>query len=69
MKFFQKYYKPRSLTWWSAIIPLAMGLTAATAPLHGLSAVTASINLMTGNLDPYILINSGLFGIGIRGAV
>lgn len=63
-----KYVKPKSLTWWSAVVPLACGVFVATEPLHGLSAAVASVKNATGMSAP-VLINIGLAGIGLRGAV
>lgn len=63
-----RYFKPTSLTWWSAVTPLCCGLLIATEPLHGLSDVVLSIKNGTGMTAP-ALITAGLGGIGIRGAV
>ena len=63
-----KYFKPKSLTWWSAVTPLAIGTFMATEPLHGLSDIVLSLKTATGLSAP-ILINAGLAGIGFRGAL
>tara|TARA_R110000764_G_scaffold20315_2_gene52249 strand:- start:1063 stop:1269 length:207 start_codon:yes stop_codon:yes gene_type:complete len=65
----QKYFKPLSLTWWASFMPLAMGLIVATLPLHGWAAGAETINLMSNNTPSGILINAGLAGIGLRGAL
>ena len=68
MKFFQKYFKPRSLTWWASMVPLVAGSVIATEPLHLQTAIVQSIQGFT-DLPSYMLINGGLFGIGLRAAV
>ncbi len=65
----RKYLKPKSLTWWAAFVPLLLGLVAALEPAHGSASVIAVIDNMTGGASPYVLINAGLAGIGLRGAV
>jgi hypothetical protein len=64
-----KYFQPKSLTWWAAFVPLLMGLSAALEPIHTSAAVTQIIDNMTGGASPYVLINAGLAGIGLRGAI
>ena len=64
-----KYFKPKSLTWWGAIAPLTAGLVVATEPLHGVTAIVKTIDSVTGHVSPAILINAGLVGIGFRGAM
>ena len=63
-----KYFKPFSLTWWASVAPLLAGLFMATEAIHGQSALVASIYAATGMSAP-VLINLGLAGIGLRGAV
>ena len=63
-----KYFKPTSLTWWSAVVPLLIGLIMATEPMHGLGDVVDSLRNATGMAAP-ALINIGLAGIGLRGAI
>ena len=64
----QKYIRPTSLTWWSAVIPLLCGLFMAFEPVHGLTDLAAAIKNATGMSAP-VLINAGLAGIGLRGAI
>lgn len=64
-----KYFKPKSVTWWASVAPLVAGMIVATEPLHGLTAAVDVINAITGNASPAILINAGLAGIGLRGAL
>ena len=64
-----KYIKPKSLTWWVSLVPILAGGTVAAEPLHGLVDLVTTIRAMTGDLSPAVLINAGLAGIGIRGAL
>jgi len=63
-----KYFKPYSLTWWASIAPLLAGLFLATEAIHGASALVQSVQAATGMSAP-VLINIGLAGIGLRGAI
>jgi hypothetical protein len=63
-----KYWKPESLTWWASVVPLLCGLFIAFEPVHKLADLSESIRLATGLSAP-VLINIGLAGIGLRGAV
>lgn len=63
-----KYIKPRSLTWWASFVPLALGLFVATEAVHGLAAWVQAVRTGTGMTAP-VLINLGLAGIGLRGAI
>lgn len=63
-----KYFKPKSLTWWASIAPLAAGVFVATAPMHGFYDVATSVTNATGLTAP-VLINMGLAGVGLRGAL
>ena len=64
----RKYWKPASLTWLSSVVPLGMGIFIATEPVHGLASWTQAVSTMAGDVSPYLLINMGLVGIGLRGA-
>jgi hypothetical protein len=64
-----KYFKPNSLTWWASMVPLLLGVLAAAEPLHGMSGLGDTISNMTGGASPYVLINAGLIGIGVRAAL
>lgn len=65
-----KYFKPKSLTWWTAALTLVLGLVLALGPVIPDGGKTVSvINNLTGGLPPAVLINAGLMGIGLRGAV
>jgi hypothetical protein len=63
-----KYIKPNSLTWWASVSPLICGVFMASEPLHGMTGVVDSLSNATGSTAPF-LINAGLAGIGIRGAM
>lgn len=65
----RKYWKPGSLTWLSSVAPLGLGVFVAAEPLHGLADWVAAVNGMTGDVHPAVLINLGLAGIGLRGAM
>ncbi len=64
-----RYFKLRSLTWWASAAPLVFGMVIATEPLHGLAALAETARSITGNVPPAMLINAGLAGIGLRGAL
>lgn len=64
-----KYFKPKSLTWWGSFVPLVAGLVVAFEPIHGLVGIVQTINSVTGHVSPAVMINAGLIGIGVRGAM
>ena len=64
-----KYFKPKILTWLASAVPLLAGLVVATVPIHGWLAIVTVINNVTGGLPAAVLINAGIAGIGIRGAL
>ena len=64
-----KYLKPRSLTWWTSLAPVIAGLIVASEPLHGVVSLVETIDGITGGISPAIMINAGLAGIGLRGAM
>jgi hypothetical protein len=65
-----KYVKPASLTWWASVAPLIAGaVLAVSAAFPALAPVAAIINAASGDLPAPVLINMGLIGIGLRGAV
>ncbi len=66
----ERYFKPYSLTWWASATPLLAGIVKALeAAFPGLSPVSAVIDAASGELPAPVLINMGLIGIGLRGAV
>ena len=64
-----KYFKPKSLTFWAACVPLICGIFIGAEPVHGLTAAAEAVSNMYDGATPGTLINIGLAGIGIRAAV
>ena len=65
-----KYIKPRSLTWWASVAPFLAGVALALSEaLPSLASLATVINAASGDLPAPVLINMGLIGIGLRGAV
>ncbi len=65
----RKYVKPLSLTWLASALPLLAGMFMAFEPVHHLSDWSRAVGLTFGGASPYLLINAGLVGIGLRGAI
>ncbi|MCG7628977.1 hypothetical protein MHM88_14290 [Epibacterium sp. MM17-32] len=65
----KKYFKPKSLTWLASLVPLGCGVFLAAEPLHNLTTWVEAVTTATGGMSPFALINAGLIGIGLRGAV
>ena len=65
-----KYVKPKSLSWWAAFVPLMSGLIVAlSSALPSLAPVVSVIDAASGGMTAPVLINLGLAGIGLRGAM
>ncbi len=64
----QKYFKPRSLTWWAGVALVLMGGLVGMAEAVNLGGWDRAINAWTGNLPPAALIAQGAGLIGLRGA-
>lgn len=64
-----KYIKLNSLTWWASVAPLVAGAVVATEPIHGMEDVVTTINNFTGGMSAAVMVNAGLLGVGIRGAI
>ena len=65
-----KYVKPKSLSWWASVAPLVAGLIVAlSAALPSLAPVVSVIDAASGGMTAPVLINLGLAGIGLRGAM
>jgi hypothetical protein len=66
-----KYFQPSSVAWWASVIPIIAGVIKALGTVHpSLGGMVAVIDAFTGEpLSPGILINLGLVGIGLRGAI
>lgn len=69
MPTFHKYVKPNSLTWLASALPILAGLFIAFEPVHHLADWVEAVSRIFGDTSPYLLINAGLVGIGLRGAV
>ena len=65
----RKYIKPASVTWWASVAPIAGGAFIAFEPVHQLAEYASSVSALFGDASPGVLINAGLVGIGIRGAL
>lgn len=65
-----KYIKPKSLTWWASVFPLIAGVALAfTSSVPGMEGVAGIIGGFFPDMSAVALINMGLIGIGLRGAV
>lgn len=66
-----RYFKPKSLTWWASLAPLAAGLLLAISNATGTMPVVAELirQLFGSGVEPAVLVNAGLAGIGLRGAI
>lgn len=65
-----KYLQTKSLTWWVSFIPLIAGaILYLSAVFPGMQGVIDAIHVIYPNADAGVLINLGLAGIGIRGAI
>ncbi|MGL4281384.1 MAG: hypothetical protein ACRCS0_13535 [Albidovulum sp.] len=69
MSFRRKYFKPASLTWLASALPLGAGVFIAFEPVHHFADWSKALSLAFGGTSPYLLINAGLVGIGLRGAI
>ena len=65
----EKYFKPRSLTFWASATPLILGVFLAFESVHGITSLADVVREATGGASAYVLINIGLAGIGLRGAI
>lgn len=65
----RRYVKPTSLTWLASALPILAGLFIAFEPVHHLADWARAISRAFGDASPYLLINAGLVGVGLRGAV
>lgn len=66
-----KYFKPKSMTWWSGIGAIATGVYSMFQPSNTVVGELAHLMaLLTGGADaaPAVLIFSGLGLIGLRAA-
>lgn len=65
----KKYVRPKSLTWWVSVFPIFLGLLLAVAQAFAWTPVIALIAGFAPGMGPGTLVNLGLFGIGLRGAI
>jgi 1,4-dihydroxy-2-naphthoate octaprenyltransferase len=65
----EKYFRPKSVTWWASVTPLILGLVLALAQTLGWAPVISLIDIFAPGASPAMLVNLGLFGIGLRGAL
>lgn len=64
-----KYIKPQSMTWWVSFLPLSGGVFLATDQFHGMTSLVSVIDELRGDMSAAQMIQLGLLGIGIRGAI
>ena len=64
-----KYFKPRSVTWWTGAANLSAGIFLASEPVHGFEQWAEAVRLAFGGASASVLITAGLGLIGLRGAV
>ena len=63
-----RYLRPKSLTWWSSVASLTIGLTSLLCETCKLWEVSELIAMLNGSYDssPASLIILGLIGIGLN---
>jgi hypothetical protein len=65
-----KYIKPKSVSWWASLAPLVGGLIiAGSEAVPALEPPARVVNSLSGGMTPALLVNMGLVGIGLRGAM
>lgn len=65
-----KYIKPNSVAWWASVAPLLAGIVLAlSAAFPALLPLAAIIDAASGGMSAPVLINAGVMGIGLRGAM
>jgi hypothetical protein len=64
----QKYFKPKSVTWWGGFSTVCAGAFMAAEPIHELETVVETLHAIYG-LGPAALISAGMTAIGARGAI
>lgn len=65
----RKYFRPKSVTWWASVTPFVLGLLLAFATAFGWTPVVTLIGIFAPGMGPGVLMNLGLIGIGLRGAI
>lgn len=65
-----KYFQPRSLTWWASFVPLIGGIVVAMDDVFPTLMPFSKVILeLAGDMTAAQLVQLGLLGIGIRGAI
>lgn len=62
-----KYFKPKSLTWWTGFIALLTGVIVAIGSEVQVLAPTANVLKAMTDISPAAMISFGLGIIGLRG--
>lgn len=66
----KKYIKPKSLTFWAGMIPLASGIVLAVSrSVPALQPIGAVLDAVYDGATPGTLINAGIGAIGLRAAL
>lgn len=66
----RKYFRPSSLSWWVSVAPLLGGVVkSASVAAPELAPAVAIIDEMSGHATAAQMIQLGLLGIGLRGAL
>ncbi len=61
-----RYFKPHSVTWWSGVALVAMGIIRGIGEGFNLGPVALVIDAWTGGIGPSVLIAQGAGVIGLR---
>lgn len=64
-----KYFKPKSLTWWTGIICFAVGTILSIHAGYDLGRLGVVLAVMTSDFSPSFMIMQGLGLVGLRGAL
>ena len=65
-----KYVKPKSLSWWASFVPLLGGVVIALSDVvPSLAPVAQVVRSLAGSMTAAQLVQLGLLGIGLRGAI
>lgn len=65
----QRYFKPKSVTWWAGVGLILLGLLKGLGAGIDLGATTVVIDAWSGSASASVLILQGAGLIGIRGAI
>jgi hypothetical protein len=64
-----KYFKPKSLTWWTCISCFVLGTILSVHAAYNLGKLGDVLVVMTSDFSPLFMIAQGLGLVGLRGAV